>query len=61
MRKMAIKRKMLLNEYGLYIIEHGKKIRIPTNSEKEIFDLLGMDYLTPEQREQFNTGKKMKD
>jgi DNA polymerase beta len=62
MRRAAIKRKMLLSEYGLYKLDReGGKIRIPTNSEAEIFELLGMTYLTPVQREEFNTGKKIKE
>lgn len=37
----------LLNEYGLYD-ENGKLIKV--NSEKEIFDLLGMEYIPPNLR-----------
>lgn len=39
-----------LNEYGLYKIVDGKPIKIKVNSEKDIFDKLGMDYVEPEER-----------
>lgn len=56
MRHRAKKRHMMLNEYGLYRVnEDGSKTLIPVNSEKEIFEKLGMEYLTPEQRETYNT------
>ena len=45
-RKQAIKKGYLLNEYGLY--EKGKKIAGKT--EKEIFQKLGIPYLEPEKR-----------
>ena len=35
-----------LNEYGIYM--DGKKINV--NSEKDICDIIGMEYLPPEQR-----------
>lgn len=40
----------ILNEYGLYKIVGMKKVRVTINSEKDVFDKLGMEYLTPEQR-----------
>lgn len=46
MRSHAKKRKYLLNEYGLY---KDSKL-VPIESEKDIFDLLGMDYLEPNER-----------
>ena len=36
-----------LNEYGLFD-ENNKMFKV--NSEKEIFDILGMEYLSPELR-----------
>jgi DNA polymerase beta len=58
MRKKAKKRGMLLNEYGLYKEDpDGTLVRIQINSEKEIFEKLGMEYLTPKERESYNTGK----
>ena len=55
MRKEAIKKKMILNEYGLYKLdEENNKTRIKIESEKDVFTKLGMKYLTPEQRENFN-------
>ncbi len=46
MRSMAKKKGYILNEYGIY---KGKKM-IPIASEKDIFDLIGMDYLEPSER-----------
>jgi DNA polymerase/3'-5' exonuclease PolX len=47
MRQIAISMGYKLNEYGLYD-ENGKPFTI--NSEKEIFDILGMEYLIPSKR-----------
>lgn len=58
MRHNAKKRNMILNQYGLYKIDsNGSKHLIPTPTEADIFDRVGMDYLTPTERETFNTGK----
>jgi DNA polymerase/3'-5' exonuclease PolX len=46
MRTEAKKQGMILNQKGLF--KNGK--RISTGSEKEIFQALGMKYLTPEKR-----------
>lgn len=40
----------LLNEYGIYKLNNDKKKRIKTSTEKDIFDVLGMEYLTPDKR-----------
>ena len=64
MRSAAKKRSMILNEYGIYEIdEDGNKTPIKIKSEADIFKILGMNYMTPEQRESFSTGKikKVKD
>lgn len=50
MRQHAIDMGYLLNEYGLYKIEGKKKIRIPVKSEKDIFEILGLEYIPPENR-----------
>jgi DNA polymerase/3'-5' exonuclease PolX len=47
MRLNAISMDYTLNEYGLYN-EKGKMFKV--NSEKEIFDLLNMEYITPDNR-----------
>jgi DNA polymerase beta len=47
MRQVAIDMGYKLNEYGLY--DKNNKI-IKVNSEKEIFDLLNMEYIQPDQR-----------
>lgn len=61
MRTAAKKRDMILNEYGLYKIDKNDKNDIKTpvkiKSEADVFKILGMDYLTPEERESFSTGK----
>lgn len=58
MRSAAKKRGMVLNEYGLYKINaNGIKVPIKVKSEADIFHALGMDYMTPEERESFSTGK----
>lgn len=50
MRELAKSLGFQLNEYGLYKIHGTKKIKIKVNSEKEIFDKLGMEYIPPEKR-----------
>jgi DNA polymerase/3'-5' exonuclease PolX len=47
MRLNAIAHDYTLNEYGLF--DENKKM-FKVNSEKEIFDLLGMEYVTPNKR-----------
>ncbi len=47
MRLIAQRKGLKLNEYGLF---RGNK-RIAGSSEKEIYELLGMDYVFPEMRE----------
>lgn len=49
MRERAKKMGYLLNQYGLFDRETKKMKHV--KSEKDIFKLLGMDYMTPEQRE----------
>lgn len=61
MRMAAKKRGMILNEYGLYYVdEYGVRTPYPVKSEADVFKSLGMDYLTPEEREKFSTGKAKK-
>ena len=47
MRLNAIAHDYTLNEYGLF--DENKKM-LKVNSEKDIFDLLGMEYITPDKR-----------
>ena len=52
MRTIALRKGLQLNEYGLYPFKDGKKgQKIITNSEREIFDILGICYLNPRDRE----------
>lgn len=46
MRQLAITQNMTLNEYGIY--ENNKMIKI--NSEKDVFDILKMEYVSPDKR-----------
>lgn len=47
MRMIAISMGYKLNEYGLFD-ENGNKFQV--NSEKDIFDILGMEYVLPSER-----------
>ena len=59
MREQAIKRDMKLNEYGLFKIKSdGSEKMLKINSESDVFKKLGMDYMTPEERESFSSGNK---
>lgn len=52
MRLKAKRMNMMLNEYGLFILNsQGNHVPLPVNSEKDIFEELGMKYLTPKERE----------
>lgn len=52
-RGIALQRGFTVNEYGIYqLTTKGEKgQRIPTFSEKQIFDVVNVDYLTPRERE----------
>ncbi len=50
MRELALDLGYTLNQYGLYKFKNGKKIRIKTNTEEEIFEKLGMEYIEPQNR-----------
>lgn len=61
MRSAAKKRSMILNEYGLYKVdEDDVKTPIKLKTEEDVFKILGMNYLTPIEREAFSTGKTKK-
>lgn len=58
MRIAAKQLNMHLNEYGLFKVKRdGTKKLVEVNTEKHIFDLLHMKYLTPKQRDDFSHGK----
>lgn len=50
MRQHAVKLGYKLNEYGLYKKIGEKFKNIPISSEKEVFDILEMDYVLPKDR-----------
>lgn len=54
MRTVALEKGYTLNEYGLYRVVNGQKDtdqRIMVHSEQEVFDILGILYLEPKDRE----------
>lgn len=52
MRGIALKRKLLLNEYGLFRVGEEKDgTPIASRTEEEVFAALGMDWIPPELRE----------
>jgi DNA polymerase (family X) len=52
MRGIALKRKLLLNEYGLFKVGEEKAGKpIASRTEEEVFAALGMDWIPPELRE----------
>lgn len=50
MRGIAKSKGFRLNQHGLYKINNDKLINVKVKSEKEIFDIIGMKYLEPNQR-----------
>ncbi len=51
MRGLALKRKLLLNEYGLYRVGEESGAPVASRTEEEVFGALGMDWIPPEIRE----------
>lgn len=53
LREIAIKKGYKLNEYGLFkaVKNNRKEIKIAGRTEEEIYNLLGLDYIPPEMRE----------
>ncbi len=52
MRTIANQKDLTINEKGIFEFKNNKKgKKIKANNEKEIFDLIGMDYLEPYERE----------
>jgi DNA polymerase beta len=52
MRTIALEKGYTLNEYGIYQYKSGVKgEKINVNSEQEIFEILGIKYLSPTERE----------
>jgi DNA polymerase beta len=51
-RELAISLGYKLSEYGLYQVDEKRNVikSMPIKSEKDIFDYLGLEYLTPQQR-----------
>ena len=50
MRLFAKKKGYKLNEYGLYKIGKEKELKMKTETEQDIFNILGLDYIEPENR-----------
>ena len=62
MRETAKKKGMLLNEYGLYKVSaEGPDVKIKTETEEDVFNALGMKYLSPKEREMFSYGREKKE
>ena len=51
MRTYALKKGFKLNEYGLYKLKDGKPgVKMSTKEEKDIFRILGLEFVKPEDR-----------
>lgn len=51
-RKQALEMGYSLNEYGLHCVDDVEKAIIPVNSEEELFEMLGMEYVDPTDRDE---------
>ncbi|MFZ5800217.1 MAG: DNA polymerase/3'-5' exonuclease PolX [Candidatus Omnitrophota bacterium] len=51
LRQMAIKKKLKINEYGIFSGKREKTTYVAGETEKDMFKALGMDYVEPELRE----------
>lgn len=50
-RRLAIKKNLKLNEYGLFKLKDNKETYVPGRTEEEIFKRLGLSFIEPELRE----------
>jgi DNA polymerase/3'-5' exonuclease PolX len=50
-RGYALSKGYHLSQHGLFRVKDGEKTIIPTTSEREIFDILSVQYLKPEERD----------
>ena len=54
MRKRALDKNIMLNEYGVYKIDNKKDRNVvkefQVDSEEDVFKIIGMDYVKPEDR-----------
>ena len=50
MRKIALKKGMSLSEYGFTDLKTNKLLDYDVNSEEDIFKIIDMDYVKPENR-----------
>ena len=51
-RGVALQRGFTLNEWGIYHFVNGERGDVvPTNTEEDVFDVVGIKYLTPRERE----------
>ncbi|MFH1611783.1 MAG: DNA polymerase/3'-5' exonuclease PolX [bacterium] len=54
-RRIAIKKRLKLNEYGVYSVRSGREKRIAGKTEKKVYESIGLRYIEPELRT--NTGE----
>jgi len=54
-RRIAIKKGLKLNEYGVFSVKGGKNRRIAGQNEKQVYQAIGLPYIEPEMRT--NTGE----
>ena len=50
LRRIAIKKNMQLTEYGLFETMKAKSVRVPINSERDVFKQLDIPFVNPEDR-----------
>ncbi len=51
LRRLALKKDLKINEYGVFSVKGKTEKYLTGKTEEEIFNLLGMDYIVPELRE----------
>jgi DNA polymerase/3'-5' exonuclease PolX len=60
MRNIAKSKNMLLNQYGLFKKKGDDMVMLKAKKESDIFDYLGIEYLTPVEREGYSAGSNKK-
>ena len=60
LRQLAMKKKMKVNEYGIFKVKDDKERRVASKTEEECFKALGLPYVAPELREEIGEERVFK-
>ncbi len=61
LRQIAIKKEMLVNEYGIFSVSARQEKMLAGKTERDCFAVLGLPFIPPEMREEFGFGELVVD